>query len=134
MGVSSSEPSQHSPPCTDLLFLLALLPPPPPRPTLLSPTPMALPMVLPTLALLPLTPMLLMELLLPLLLLPLLLTSPPVPSLMPSLLLSLTALDSQRPLDMLFPQSDRSRRLPLLSNSSSPLNSGDTRLLTKQFS
>merc|ERR1711942_6237 len=103
MGGSSSEPSQHSSPCTDLLFLLAL-------------------------ALLPLTHMLPTELpqlpmLLPpqLLLLPLLLPTP------------LLVLDSPKPLPMLFPLSDRLLRLLLSSRLLSPLSSGDTRLLTKQF-
>merc|ERR1712002_151385 len=48
------------------------------------------------------------------------------------LLQSLTVLDFQRPLDTFFPQSDRSRRLPLLNRVLNLLNSGDTRLLTKQ--
>merc|ERR1712115_635911 len=131
---SSSEPSQHSSPCTDLLFLLALSPL-----WLILRWPMltALLMAVLTPALLPLTHMLPTELpqlpmLLPpqLLLLPLLL-----PTLLPLLLLPLPllVLDSPKPLPMLFPLSDRLLRLLLSSRLLSPLSSGDTRLLTKQF-
>merc|ERR1712083_1218616 len=111
MGVSSSEPSQHSSPCTDLLLLLALLPLPPPWLILRWPMLTALLMAVLTPALLPLTHMLPTELpqlpmlLLPqlLLLLPLLL--PPLPTLLPLSLLPLSplVLDSQKPLPMLFP-------------------------------
>merc|ERR1711887_492605 len=110
MGVSASEPSQHSSPCTDLLFLMGLLPLPPlwliPRWPMLT----ALLMAVLTPALLPLTHMLPTELpqlpmlLLPqLLLLPLLL--PPLPMLLPLSLLPLllSVLDSQKPLPMHFP-------------------------------
>merc|ERR1711962_192129 len=123
MGVSSSEPSQHSSPCTDLLFLLALL--------LIPRWPMltASLMAVLTPALLPLTHMLPTELpQLLMLLLPSLL--PMLPLLL--LPLPLLVLDSQKPLPMLFPLSDRLPRLPLLSRLLSPLSSGDTRLLTKQ--
>merc|ERR1711982_286304 len=112
MGVSSSEPSQHSSPCTDLLFLLALLPLPPLWLILRWPMLTALLMAVLTPALLPLTHMLPTELpqlpmLLPpqLLLLPLLLPTP----------LPLLVLDSPKPLPMLFPLSDRLLRLLLSS-------------------
>merc|ERR1712203_781240 len=130
MGVSSSEPSQNSSPCTDLLFLLAMGPLPPlwliPRWPMLTASLMA---VL-TPALLPLTHMLPTELpQLPMLLLP-----PSLLPMLPLLLLPLPllVLDSQKPLPMLFPLSDRLPRLPLLSRLLSLLSSGDTRLLTKQ--
>merc|ERR1712013_240665 len=127
MGVSSSEPSQHSSPCTDLLFLLALLPLPPLWLILRWPMLTALLMAVLTLALLPLTHMLPMELpQLPMLLLPQLLL---LPSLSP---MPLLVLDSPKPLPMLFPLSDRLLRLLLSSRLLSPLSSGDTRLLTKQ--
>merc|ERR1712013_310809 len=131
MGVSSSEPSQHSSPCTDLLFLLALLPLPPLWLILRWPMLTALLMAVLTLALLPLTHMLPMELpQLPMLLLPQLLL---LPLLSPTLLpLPLLVLDSPKPLPMLFPLSDRLLRLLLSSRLLSPLSSGDTRLLTKQ--
>merc|ERR1711936_628993 len=121
MGVSSSEPSQQSSPCTDSLFLLALLPL-----LLLSLIHKwhmltVLLMAMDMLALLPLTHML------PMVLLPLWL----MPMLPPSLLL-MPVLDSQKPALMSFPQSDLWLRHPLLSTLSSPSSSGDTRLLTKQ--
>merc|ERR1719370_924441 len=87
-------------------------------------------------ALLPLTHMLPTELpQLPILLLPqLLLLLPSLLPMLPLLLLPLPllVLDSQKPLPMLFPLSDRLPRLPLLSRLLSPLSSGETRLLTKQ--
>merc|ERR1711875_76516 len=126
MGVSSSEPSQHSSPCTDLLFLLALLPLPPLWLILRWPMLTALLMAVLTPALLPLTHMLPTEL-------------PQLPMLLPTLLpllllpLPLLVLASPKPLPMLFPLSDRLLRLLLSSRLLSPLSSGDTRLLTKQF-
>merc|ERR1712013_303685 len=134
MGVSSSEPSQHSSPCTDLLFLLALLPLPPLWLILRWPMLMALLMAVLTPALLPLTHMLPTELpQLPMLLLPQLLLLPSLlPTLLPPLPPPLLVLDSPKPLPMLFPLSDRLLRLLLSSRLLSPLSSGDTRLLTKQ--
>merc|ERR1712128_64914 len=125
MGVSSSEPSQQSSPCTDSLFLLALLPQ-----LLLSPIPRWL--MLTDLLMAVLTPALLLLTHMPLTELPLLpmLDLLLLPSLLPQLLMPV--LDSQKPELMPFPQSDRSPRLPSLSRSSSPSSSGDTRLLTKQ--
>merc|ERR1711981_361227 len=105
---SSSEPSQHSSPCTDLLFLLALLPLLPLWLILRWLMPTAWLMAVLTPALLPLTHMPLTELpqLPMLLLLPLL--SPTLPlSLSPTPPLSLLPTpvsDSQKPLPMLFPQ------------------------------
>merc|ERR1711970_177379 len=98
MGVSSSEPSQHSSPCTDSLFLLALLPLPPLWLILRWPMLTALLMAVLTPALLPLTHMLPTELpQLPMLLLPQLLL------LLLLLPLPLSVLDSQKLLPMLFP-------------------------------
>merc|ERR1712026_41954 len=98
---SSSEPSQHSSPCTDLLFLLALLPLPPLWLILRWPMLTALLMAVLTPALLPLTHMLPTELpQLPMLLLPQL-----------PLLLPLLVLDSPKLLPMLSPLSDRLLRL-----------------------
>merc|ERR1712106_400026 len=92
MGVSSSEPSQQSSPCTDSSFLLVLLPP-----LLLSCLMLAMPDMQ---ALLPLTHTLPMELpQLPMLVLPML---PQLLHLLP-LLLPMPVLDFQKPVLMLFP-------------------------------
>merc|ERR1712133_190981 len=144
MGVSSSEPSQHSAPCSDLSFsplpLLVHLPRPHPlscslltvwltdTPTLdsLEPTLPPTELLLPTpdtvlLPLLPLLPPLL-------LLLPLLLPSLPSPA------------ESPLPTVLAFPRlpptlslpSGLWLRLPSSSTLLSPSSSGDTRSLTKR--
>merc|ERR1712112_552055 len=146
MGVSSSEPSQHSAPCSDLSFSPLPLPLPRPHPLSCSPltvwltdTPTldslepTLPpteLLLPTpdtvlLPLLPLLPPLLPPLLL---LLPLLLPSPPLTVESPSP----TVLAFLRLPPTLSLPSGLWLRLPSLSTLLSPSSSGETRSLTKR--
>merc|ERR1712114_87884 len=142
MGVSSSEPSQHSAPCSDLSF--SPLPVPLPRPHPLScslltvwltdtPTLDSLEPTLPPTELLLPTPDTVLLPLLPLLpplllLLPLLLPSLPSPAESPSP----TVLAFLRLPPTLSLPSGLWLRLPSSSTLLSPSSSGDTRSLTKR--
>merc|ERR1712002_1240160 len=141
MGVSSSEPSQHSAPCSDLSFSPLPLPVPLPRPHPLSCSPLTvwltdtptLDSLEPTLPhtelLLPTPDTVLLPLLPPLLLLlPLLLPSPPSPAESPSP----TVLVFLRLPPTLSLPSGLWLRLPSSSTLLSPSSSGDTRSLTKR--
>merc|ERR1712098_1016162 len=131
MGVSSSEPSQHSAPCSDLSFSPLPLPVPLPRPHPLSCSPLTVWLTdTPTLdSLEPTLPP--TELLLPApdtVLLPLLLLSPPSPAESPSP----TVLAFLRLPPTLSLPSGLWLRLPSSSTLLSPSSSGDTRSLTKR--